>query len=127
CYSVDDAKQGEAKTETADVNVVDNAYLYAIFPTVVATLLPVATMIMDWHIQALYPQTARFLPLAECCRLDAARRIDPEMHKQDSAVYVQPAMQESAPLEPNISDLVLSTDLEASYGAMKDSPVVMCG
>lgn len=69
----------------------------------VVLLLPFATLIFQSHINQDMPQTASFLPLNECCRLDRVRskRSEDGWQFLDDA-YSQPAMEEKDPVLPYI-------------------------
>ncbi|RHY29692.1 hypothetical protein DYB32_004951 [Aphanomyces invadans] len=118
---------------------VQNAYWYAMMPTLVATALPVITWIMDVHIQALYPRGAMFLPLVDCVRLDADGAPALPRRSQESVLttsteakhgrrtlfsddiaYLQPALLESDPLEPDIDESKVGFIGVGDYVELKD-------
>ncbi|RHZ02907.1 hypothetical protein DYB31_007492 [Aphanomyces astaci] len=110
-----------------DKRAVHNAYLYALMPTIVATALPVMTLIMDTHIQALYPRGAMYLPLVQCIKLDSTvgggqsrRTLLNQRPTTNEAAYLQPALLEADPLEPDIDDMNRGFVGAGAYVELKD-------
>ncbi|OQS02800.1 hypothetical protein THRCLA_04868 [Thraustotheca clavata] len=84
------------------------AYAFAIAPSVVVSFLPLITYVVDHRIQTLYPRAARYLPLVDCCRIDAVRtnytRIRASLdNHHDSSMYIQPALRSVIALRPEFT------------------------
>ncbi|OQR90886.1 hypothetical protein THRCLA_09167, partial [Thraustotheca clavata] len=81
-------------------------------PAAAAIILPFFTLLYHFQIVNLYPRTAQYLPLLECCRLDVVR----EKHQMtfDKDTYVQPALLAKTPIRADYSELGSVLDEENS-------------